>query len=204
VRYTNIAWASASVDDMLSGGDDSCGGSHSSQLDQIDVLAADDSWNIVVVTAGINSTNWADVIVELTRRTAFSLTENGDQMACDRALHTSWNIEARHDSIVTGTAILTESLIENTNARVFWTGYYSFTDTELAPRWIPIGSECRAEMDQAMLALHTAIRAGLDDNITWVAIDMGIATQYWAGWPHPSAEGHDTIGGAIAETIMDR
>jgi len=71
VRYANIAWASAGVDDMSSGGDDSCGGTHSSQLDQIDVLAADDSWNIVVVTAGINSTNWSDVIVDLTRDTAF-------------------------------------------------------------------------------------------------------------------------------------
>lgn len=202
VRYTNIAWASASVDDMLSGGDDSCGGTHSSQLDQIDELAVEDSWNIVVVTAGINSTNWADVMVELTRRTAFSLTENGDQRACDRALHATWNIEARRESIATGTAIITESLIANTNARVFWTGYYDFTDTELAPRWIPIGSECEAELDQAMLVLHNAIRAGFDDNITWVAIDRDIATQSWAGWPHPNAQGHDTIGGAIAEAII--
>lgn len=204
VRYTNIAWASAGVDDMSSGGDDSCGGTHSSQLDQIDVLAADDSWNIVVVTAGINSTNWSDVIVDLTRDTAFSLTRRGDQRACDLALHSNWNLEARRASITRDISSIAGSLGRSTNARVFWTGYYDITGAELAPRWSPIGSECEGDLDRAMGELHTAIRAGLGGDITWVDIDGDIATQTWAGWPHPNAEGHETIGSMIATAITDR
>jgi len=161
VRYTNIAWASAGVDDMSSGGDDSCGGTHSSQLDQI-------------------------------------------ERACDLALHSNWNLEARRASITRDISSIAGSLGRSTNARVFWTGYYDITGAELAPRWSPIGSECEGELDRAMGELHTAIRAGLGDDITWVDIDKDIATQSWAGWPHPNAEGHETIGSMIATAITDR
>jgi hypothetical protein len=201
--YTNIAWAAAGVEEVLSGGVDSCGRSHPSQLDQIAVLAPEGAWNIVIMTAGINSTNWADVIVELTRRTVFSFTENGDRRACDLALNGSWNIESRRESITRISSILTESLSTNTNARVFWTGYYDITDTELAPMWSPIGRVCEAHVDHAMDDMHDAIRSGLSNDTTWVDIDKGIATQSWAGWPHPNVEGHDRIGRAIAESIND-
>ena len=202
VRYTNTAWASAGVEHMLSGGDDSCGRTHPSQLHEIDALAAGDSWNIVVITAGINSTNWADVIVNLTRDTAFSLTESGDQRACEQALHGNWNLEARRASITRDIHSIAGSLSTNTNARVLWTGYYAITDTELAPRWSPIGSECEGELDKAMYELHAAIRAGLGGNITWVDIDEDIATQSWAGWPHPKRNGHETIGRLVASAIL--
>jgi hypothetical protein len=202
-RYTNIAWAGAGVDDMLSGGRDSCGGTHSSQLDQIGVLAGDDSWNIVVVTAGINSTNWTDIIVDLTRDTALSPTESGDRRACELALRDNWNIGTRREAITRDTRIIADGLGARTNARVFWSGYHNITGTELAPMWTPLGSECEGELDQAMHILHNAIRAGLDDSITWVAIDRDIATQSWAGWPHPNAEGHEVIGSLIAAAIDD-
>ena len=58
------------------------------------------------------------------------------------------------------------------------------------------------EMDRALGQLHTALRAGLSDDITWVdlsSLDVGI--QRWAGWPHPNPEGHQTIGAEIAKAI---
>jgi len=199
--YTNIAWAGAGVDDMLSGGSDSCGGTHSSQFGQIEALAADDSWNIIVVTAGINSTNWTDVIVDLTRDTALSLTASGDRRACNLALRDNWDIQARRESITQDVRTISESLVAGTNARVFWTGYYDITGTELAPMWTPVGSECEGELDQAMQNLHSAILAGLGDRITWVDIDRDITTQSWAGWPHPDRNGHVEIGRAIVRAI---
>jgi len=203
-RYSNVAWAGAGVGNMVSGGKDSCGGTHLSQLDQIDLLAADDSWNIVVVTAGINSTNWTDVIVGLTKDTAFSLTERGDQRVCDLALHDKWNIGTRREVITSATSTVTGELGERTNARLFWTGYYDITGTTLALRWTPIGGECQAELDEATAELHSAIRAGLDADTTWVDIDDNITTQSWAGWPHPNATGHETIGTSIAAAITGR
>ncbi len=202
--YTNIAWAGASVGDMLSGGNDSCGLARPSQLEQIDALAAEDSWNIVVVTAGINSTNWADVIVDLTRDTALSLTASGDRRACDLALRDKWNIEARRASITRDTGSFSDGLSTRTNTRVFWTGYYDITGTELAPWWTPIGDECRSELDEATTELHSAIRAGLNSDVTWVDINSNIATQTWAGWPHPSAAGHEAIGSLVAAAISRR
>jgi hypothetical protein len=56
-------------------------------------------------------------------------------------------------------------------------------------------------MAEATDELHSALRAGLTSDVTWVAIDGDVATQSWAGWPHPSAQGHATIGLTIAEAI---
>jgi hypothetical protein len=200
-EYINIAWAGAGAGAMLSGGADSCGTAHEPQVDQIEELADRGSWNVVVITAGINSTNWTDVIVELTKDTAFSFTKAGDRDACDLALHDKWNIDARAASITQETQAAVAALSHQTNADVFWTGYYDITGAELAPFWAPIGDECQAEMSEAIGDLHSAVRAGLTSDVTWVEIDEVVATQTWAGWPHPSATGHATIGHAVAEAI---
>jgi hypothetical protein len=202
-EYVNIAWAGAGAGEMLSGGPDSCGTTHEAQVDQIEDLADGESWSIVVITAGINSTNWTDVIVDLTKDTAFSFTEAGDRAACDLALHDKWNIGARSASITQDTRSAVDALTAQTNAQLFWTGYYDITGTELAPFWTPIGNECRVEMEEAIEGLHSALQAGLSSDVTWVEIDDGVATQSWAGWPHPSAQGHVTIGRAVAEAVAE-
>jgi hypothetical protein len=201
-EYVNIAWAGAGAGAMLSGGDDSCGTTHAPQVDQIKDLADSKSWNIVVITAGINSTNWTDVIVGLTKDTALSFSSAGDREACDLALHQKWNIGDRSAAITKHTRLTVEALITQTNANIVWTGYHDITGTELAPFWVPIGDECADEMAEATIELHSALRAGLSSDVTWVAIDEDVATQSWAGWPHPSAQGHATIGRTIAEVVM--
>jgi hypothetical protein len=201
--YINIAWAGAGAGEMLSGGPDSCGTTHEAQVDQIEDLADDESWSIVVITAGINSTNWTDVIVDLTKDTAFSFTEAGDRAACDLALHDKWNIGARSASITQNTRSTVDALSTSTNAQLFWTGYYDITGTELAPFWTPIGNECQAEMAEAIEGLHSALQAGLSSDVTWVEIDDDVATQLWAGWPHPNEQGHITIGRAVAEAVAE-
>jgi hypothetical protein len=200
-EYVNIAWAGAGAGSMLNGGDDSCGTTHAPQVDQIRNLADRKSWNIVVITAGINSTNWTDVVVGLTKETAFSFTSAGDREACDLALHQKWNIGDRSASITKHTRSTVEALTTQTNANIVWTGYHDITGTELAPFWAPIGDECADEMAEATTELHAALRAGLSNDVTWVAIDGDVATQSWAGWPHPSAQGHATIGRTIADAI---
>ncbi len=201
-RYTNIAWPGASVGDMLNGGSDSCGIGYSAQVDQIEALASDDTWNIVVITVGINSTNWTDIVVDLTKDTAFSFTERGDRDACRIAVRDKWDIDQRRSSITSGTAKVTETLSATTNARVFWTSYYDITETELAPLWKPVGDECANEMGYALSELHSALRAGLADDVTWVDIDRSVTTQRWAGWPHPNSEGQRRIGLLIAQAIV--
>jgi hypothetical protein len=203
-EYVNIAWAGAGINAMHSGGSDSCGVSHEAQVAEIQQLVDAASWNIVVITAGINSTNWTDVIVGLTRDTAISVTRDGDRRACDLALRDKWNMRERTATIETGTRRTARVLTSMTNAAIFWTGYYDITGTEIAPLWAPIGDECSAEMAEAMEELHHGLKAGLTSDVTWVDINRDIATQSWAGWPHPNTAGHTTIGRVIAGVVLAR
>lgn len=196
--YSNLAWAGAGVGHMVDGGADSCGVSHASQVDQIRALASPDTWNVVAITAGINSTNWTDVIVALTADATLSFSAAGDKKVCDSAVRNTWNIEERRSVVTQTTAAVSSAITEGTNAQVLWTGYYDITDTELAPLYRPITGACSHEMSYALDTLHGALRAGLADAVKWVDIDTGIATQKWAGWPHPSAQGQATIAHRIA------
>lgn len=199
--YTNLAWAGAGVGNMIDGGADSCGISHDSQVDQIRTLASPDTWNIVAVTAGINSTNWTDVIVELTADATFSLSAGGDRDACDSAVRGTWNIESKRSAVSQRTADVSRAITEGTNAQVLWTGYYDITDSELAPLYRPITGACSDEMSYALDSLHGALRSGLADGVRWVDIDAGISTQKWAGWPHPNLQGQATIAHRIAVAL---
>jgi hypothetical protein len=200
--YTNIAWAGAGSGAMLAGGADSCGTTHEAQVDQIKSLVDSRSWNVVVITAGINSTNWTDVVVGLTKDTAISITRTGDQKACDLALHDKWNIDDRTSAIQSNTRRTVDELASETNADLFWTGYYDITGSLLAPLWAPVGDECSAEMAEAMGALHASLRSGLTNKVTWVDIDRDVSTQSWAGWPHPNAAGHEAIGSLIGTAVL--
>ena len=199
--YVNIAWAGAGVEHMVDGGSDSCGTSHLPQIDQIRDMASGTTWNVVAVTAGINSTNWTDVVVDLTKDATFSLTSAGDKNLCGSALRDHWNIDERHDFVADATASVSTAITSETNAQVFWTGYYDITDTQLAPLWRPITGSCSEEMAHALDTLHGALREGLAEDVTWVDIDVSISTQQWAGWPHPDTEGQRTIGHKIAVAL---
>ncbi len=201
--YVNIAFPGAGVSSVLNGGADSCSESHPSQVDDIVRYTDPTSWNVVVMTAGINSTNWVDVVKELTKDTAFSFTDSGDKLVCEAAVKDHWNLESERDGITARTADVVDAIGTRTNASVFWTGYFSIDGSLLAPGWSPIGPECADEMGYALGELHSAIRTGLDSEVTWVDVeDLTVSTQMWAGWPHPNPEGHRAIGLAVAEAIV--
>lgn len=201
-EYTNIAFPGAGVNSVLNGGSDSCSDAHPSQIDDIERYTDPATWNVVVVTAGINSTNWVDVVKELTKDTALSFTKSGDQAACAVAMTDQWNLDAKRPDITATTSAIVEALGARTNASVFWASYFGIDGTTIAPGWAPIGPECADEMTDALGALHGAIQAGLDEGVTWIDIaDLDVSTQMWAGWPHPNREGHEAIGRAVASVI---
>ena len=200
--YVNIAFPGAGVSSVLDGGSDSCSDSHPSQIDDIDRYTDPTTWNVVVMTAGINSTNWVDVVKELTKDTAFSWTKAGDKLACQEAITKRWDLSDRRGEITTGASEIVEAIATRANASVYWASYFPIDGTMIAPGWSPIGPECADEMEFALGELHGAIQAGLNSEVTWVDIDgLPIDTQMWAGWPHPNPEGHRTIGLAVAKAI---
>ncbi|MEZ5174952.1 MAG: hypothetical protein R2823_01945 [Acidimicrobiia bacterium] len=200
--YHNVAWAGAGVHSMWSGGSDSCGDEHQSQVEEIVALADPATWNTVVITAGINSTNWSEVVANLTKDTAFSLFERGDQRACRKAVTERWDLPSRTASIGSATSLITGTLAARTNADLYWTSYYTIIDSRLAPGWTPIGAECDHEMADAMKLLDDALGAGLGDSVTWIDIERdSVAIQDWGGWPHPDRSGHVAIGRRVAAAI---
>ena len=201
-RYTNIAFPGAGVNSVLNGGSDSCSDSHPSQIEDVERLADPTTWNVVVVTAGINSTNWVDVVKELTKDTAFSFTKSGDRAACEVAMTEHWDLAEKRTDITAATAAIVEALDARTNASVYWASYFGIDGTTIAPGWAPLGPECADEMAYAQGSLQGAIQAGLDQGVTWIDIaDLDVSTQMWAGWPHPNSEGHEAIGRAVADVI---
>lgn len=200
--YTNLAWPGAGVGDVLNGGSDSCSDSYASQVDEIERIADPTTWNVVVMTAGINSTNWVEVITGLTRDTALSLTDRGDKAACQDAVATRWNLRERSGFVSDVTRDIAARIADDTNARLLWTSYYQLAGTRFAPLWSPVGPECEDEMNTALQLLHGSLRAQLPDTVTWVDLTAArVDTQRWAGWPHPNASGHEMIGRTIASSI---
>ena len=201
--YVNIAFPGAGMSSVINGGSDSCSDAHPSQIDDIERYTDPSTWNVVIVTAGINSTNWVDVVKELTKDTALSWTKAGDKLACQEAITDRWNLNDRRDEITAGASEIAEAIRARANASIYWASYFAIDGTTIAPGWSPIGPECAEEMDLALGELHGAIQAGLDQDVTWVDIDsLPVDTQMWAGWPHPNPEGHRTIGLAVAQAIV--
>jgi hypothetical protein len=200
--YFNLAWPGAGVEDMIEGGTDSCGQSHPSQLGGIVALADPKTWNVVVVTAGVNSTNWTDVISELVKNTAISLSESGDREWCTVAVNERWNLAERSDAVTDSVRSVVTSLHDETNAAIHWTSYYPIDGTVLAPGWTPVGAECAPQMDEALARLHAAILTGIGNGAEWIDISAEqVTTQKWAGWPHPNRAGHALLGNQIARAI---
>ena len=200
--YVNIAFPGAGMSSVINGGSDSCSNVHPSQIDDIERYTDPTTWNVVIVTAGINSTNWVDVVKELTKDTAFSWTKAGDKLACQQAITESWNLSDRRAQITAGASEIAEAIRGRVNASVYWASYFAIDGTTIAPGWSPIGPECAEEMQFALGELHGAIQDGLSSDVTWVDIDgLPIDTQMWAGWPHPNTDGHRTIGLAVAKAI---
>ncbi len=202
-EYANTAFPGAGVSSVLNGGSDSCSDSHPSQIEDIARYTQPGSWNVVVITAGINSTNWVDVVKELTKDTLFSFTNAGDKLACEVAVTDRWDLVDRQAEITASTSAIIEAIERRTNAAVYWASYFAIDGSTIAPGWSPIGPECADEMAYALGELHDAIRAGLGVGVRWIDVaDQHVATQQWAGWPHPSREGHEAIGRAVAAAII--
>lgn len=200
--YHNVARAGAGVYSMTNGGEDPCGTKYGSQVDSVANLADPDTWNIVVVTAGINSTNWGEVVGKITQQTAFSFAASSDDKRCLEAVTEWWNLSDRAASIARQTTVVSDALTSTTNAQVYWTSYYSIAGSRLVLAWTPIGDRCADEMAGGLDLLHSTLQSGLGDDVTWIDIDAAeVSLQDWGGWPHPDESGHKAIGTAVASAV---
>jgi hypothetical protein len=200
--YSNFAWAGAGVHSMVNGGTDSCGTEHKSQLDAIVQASDPGTWNIVITTGAINSTNWGDVMTNLTKETTLAFSGSDDRAWCEQGVKERWNVAEKAGQISTRVAQISKTLIDETNADLYWTSYYTVTGSKLVAGWTPIPNACAEAMAGALDTLHTTIRSGLNSDVHWIDIDVApIGIQGWGGWPHPNADGQTVIGHVVADAI---
>lgn len=203
--YSNFARSGFSTDQVLSGGDDACGSTYngSSPIDDAvrRLSSRSSSWNRVVITAGINNTNWVPVLEKI----ALSLTSSSSEEHCHAEL-SEWNgwTDPVASNITTDAAeISTELATADPSARLSWLSYFNIAGTGPAP------ATCEGPIDDAMDALHGTIQLGLDDGTyEWVDTDSrlrmnsSLIQKFYVnpgtpGWPHPNQDGAREIGDLI-------
>ncbi len=200
--YKNFAWAGAGVHAMVNGGSDTCGDQHASQVESIVKASDPRTWNIVVTTAAINSTNWSDVMTHLTKDTTFAFSKTSDKAWCEKGVKERWDVAEKAGQISARVAQISRTLAEETNADLYWTSYYTVTGSSLFPGWVPIPHDCAQSMVTALDLLHGTIRSGLNADVHWIDIDTKpIGIQSWGGWPHPNGDGQTIIGHTVAAAI---
>lgn len=202
VQYVNFAHSGFSTDQVISGDDHNiCGDEISPSSPLVDATAALEdnlgSWNYVVISAGIDNTNWIEQLAEIGGHNAsqFSYTEQD----CEDDL-SDWSgndAEVVGANITDDVATIANDLIAmDPMVKTQWLEYYNIAGTG------PIPHACDAPFFNAKLQLKGYIEAAMNaGNFTMVSTDSAIPLDSgniqayqvpWdteQGWPHPNSTG---------------
>ena len=232
--YINLGYSGYTTAAMLSpeAEDDACGnpGVSDPVKRAEDLLEANQgSWTFVVITAGVNDTDFPGAIKELAIE---EILVKNRPVVSKRQCRTGtsgwkgWDPAVRA-AITDNVYNITKDLQEaDATARIAWTSYYNFAGTSwLLPRI------CGDRADQILSVLEGSIRDGLDRTAvetgmktTWIEIDRDLhmndeliqplsvrwryATrpEFWdefknLGWPHPNRLGARSIGFKVARKL---
>jgi len=195
-QYSNLAWSGFATQkrkgstirgSMVDGGMDACGknAGYIPLNEAKKLLAANaKSWNRVVVTAGINDTNWGDVLIkvlvaELSRNAAHKINPRVSfditQKDCSTMVNGAWDgfrapVKA---SIISGIKKIASGLAgADPSTAITWVGYYNMsgtgTNTEHPQPYMP--TTCNKPVQDAIRSLNDTIRAGLSSGITYISM----------------------------------
>jgi hypothetical protein len=178
-------------------------------------LSADaGSWNRVVITAGIDDTNWTSsspltgpifhVVLNYVVDAAAGLPYTGTQCSIDMA---TWNGPKLKNKLIQNVATIYDGLIaSDPTVRINWLGYYDPSGTGLMP------SVCQSTASTDISNLDQWIQTGLGTNanlvdITGVMDDQPgyiqplkystITFNGPPGWPHPNVAGEAAIAATV-------
>lgn len=163
------------------------------------------SWNQIVITAGVNDTNWADGDGPI-KQAVTALPG-----MCQHAIENSWS--GYHPGVLSGITenvrAIYRGLTEPQDGEpmgndIHWVGYYDISET--GPLLRP---DCAEPIEDALALLNGAIQSGLPlRDVDWVPADENMHQQNslmqnfvgvgnWVpeqeGWPHPNSSGSMTI-----------
>ncbi|MCC7078258.1 MAG: hypothetical protein IT198_14140 [Acidimicrobiia bacterium] len=227
--YFNYARSGFSTAKVIFGGRDACGGYYPDGTSPVLDAGArlgehQGSWNRVIITAGIDDTNWGDVLADIAVSSWSWLvpgglpTYNANMCGANVAAWDGW-AENIASSISDGAGIIVSQL-QVPGTRVVWVGYFNLAGTGPAP------ASCSNAIRNATTALHTAIRDELNSaTYTWVDVGTPMDSrsdriQPWyyledlveqlrcsaefsadctnpPGWPHPNTNGAQAIADEV-------
>ena len=180
--------------------------------------------NKVVITAGINDTNWTEVLGDL----AFSSLRgrlNGVTAAQCRDLvfkgaamiggnnvtNATWDGPGKMATIAENVVKIVDQLGDaDPNVEIYWVEYYNMAGTGGLLSSLPMA--CAGAVDDGLVLLNrvTIYRDGVDASRYWRNARM-VSTgldhrntelqQDLPGWPHPNPDGHKRIATEIVELL---
>jgi hypothetical protein len=223
-QYSNYARAGFQTADVLAlpgaGMRDACGTFWSS-LSPIGSAVADlqnnaGSWNRVVVSAGVNDTNWGDVLISMIIDPTVPIL--GTTQCLSKV--DGFNIASKSTQIADNVDTILDRLeAADYAAKITWNSYYGAAGTG------PLNSACASAVAEGTVKLHEAIQTGLyrDHRARWIdnsnvspstlqgfyPSDLAVigscrllwgdsnwkpsGCEYPPGWPHPAGLGAKTI-----------
>ena len=216
-QYTNYAVSGYGEAAVISGGQlDACGMtptfSGSPLSDAATLLKAHaGSWNHVVITAGIDDTNWVATLgIVLENQTALGPSYLAS--SCNTDIQTNWSgyNTSVETAMTANTAKIASTLhTADPDLSLDWLSYYNIGGTG------PLSSVCNNAVATADSQMTQTLTAGLTSSgvpYNWIssaALDNQAASiQSWyttdtfelgshAGWPHPNSTGASTLGDAV-------
>ncbi|MDB5178164.1 MAG: SMP-30/Gluconolaconase/LRE-like region family protein [Patescibacteria group bacterium] len=160
--------------------------------DAKDILGGSDSWNRIVISAGIDDTNWDSAVrqvigVQVASDIASQFITSFLHLpgvnispmkedACRALIKGAWNgrTASVQSSITSGASQITSGLHStDPTAKITWLGYYNIAGTgtnELrSTPYFPEG--CSNPVSESMVVVHNAIRSGLPADVHFVSAD---------------------------------
>lgn len=235
--YVNLARSGFSTSDVLDGGTDACGVRYvgsgrttapitdgQQDLNASVRITGQESWNRVVITAGINDTNWISTVKKAILSSALIPSSLLQNATCSTVLWAAWSGYNRSiDNTIAANAyrilmdLDTAQLGGDPDAQISWLGYYNMAGTGLLP------AGCASAVQQAVNQVDAAIRYGLGAtgrSYSWIDPDsvmhmradriqqfylpedvcflnLGCKTNP-PGWPHPNSAGAQAIAALIS------
>ena len=221
-QYANFARSGSSTTEVIFGGKDECKQDFSSQTAFARAVLAGrrDSWNTMVMTAGINDTNWTKVLENTFRSTT--------QAECQAIVDRDWDLSKNRATVSANVLSIVQTMrVDDPSIRVALYGYYNVAGTGFIPLvGQPVApAVCEIPFDLAMNQLHGAMVESLfaarpSIPYTFVASDRilhgnnSLLQGFYlddagrakapkvlrldvnSGWPHPNAEGARLLGAA--------
>jgi len=214
--YENDARSGFGTADVITGGQDACGASWSSTLQTAAATLHQHagSWNRIVVTAGVDDTNWTEVVSDVAADSWAGANPFYSLSSCQNSVDgwTGWSSSVR-TTITDNVAFISQYLLGSAHgdptARLTWLSYYDIAGTGPTP------AICADPFDTARQMLDITIQNGLKDvPHVWVDVNAIIGGRgdllqgFYAtdvppftvlpGWPHPNTDGAIAIADQLA------